>query len=394
MNPSVRFYLLRFRSLFSSPVHFSGPLLFLIGAYFCFAVALWAQNSDSQAGDANQSWTTTTESQNGDLNPTRTIERHTQSGNRTLDTRAVQLRGADGRFEPYQDIETETVQVDATTVRTTTRTFGRDANGTKTLVQVTQDEKHTLPGGNSNVVRSISNPDADGKLQLVQREIEQTTKTGENVEETKKTVLLPSVNGGLAPVMKVQERRTRGANDTVDSQTTTLLPDGAGNWRVGEIRKATQQGSKNPSLEERISRPDAEGNLSEISRTVSKQVENSSGEKRNTVETYSVDVPGTTRDGGLHLVERATTVQHTSPTGQQTTRQQVEQPNPGDPGAGLRVTVISTNAVRPGPSEVQGTQTIQMRDANGNFGTVSVDISKSTNIHAVQVQIAPSEKPK
>jgi hypothetical protein len=394
MNPSVRFHLLRFRSLLSSPVHFSGPLLFLIGAYFCFAVALWAQNPDSQAGDANQSWTTSTESQNVGSTPTRTIERHTQSGNRTLDTRSLQSRGLDGRLTPYQDIETETVQVDAATVRTSTRTFGRDANGARTLVQVTEEEKHILPGGNSNVVRSTSNPDADGKLQLVQREIEETKKTGENVEETKKTVMLPSINGGLAPVMKVQERRTRGANDTVDSQTTTLLPDGAGNWQVGEIRKATQQGGKNPSLEERISRPDAEGNLSEISRTVSKQVENSSGEKRNTVETYSVDVPGTTRDGGLHLVERATTVQHISPTGQQTTQQQVEQPNPGDPGAGLRVTVISTNAVRPGASEVQGTQTIQMRDANGNFGTVSVDISKSTNIHAVQVQIAPSEKPK
>jgi hypothetical protein len=363
-------------------------ILFLLGT----CSVLWAQASDS--GDANKSWTTTTESRSDDVNPTRTIERHTQSGNRTVDTRSVQRRGADGRYEPYQDIETETVQVDAATVRTTTRTIGRDLNGTRTLVQVTEEERHSLPGGGSNVVRATSNPDADGGLQLVQREIEETRKTGENVEETKKTVLLPSVNGGLAPVMKVQERRTRGANDTVDSQTTTLLPDGSGNWQVGEIKKSTQRGGKNPSTEERVSRPDAEGNVSEISRTVINQVETPSGEKRNTVETYSVDVPGTTRDGGLHLVQRATTDQRTSSTGQQTTQEQVEQTNPGDPGAGLRVTIISTSTVRPGPSEAQGTRAIQVRDANGNFGTVWVDISKSDNIHAIEVSIAPSQKAK
>lgn len=393
MSSNLRLHPLRVPSLFSSSVVHSAWLLsFLLAVCLCLNSGLWAQNSPNS--DANQSWTTSTESKNGGLNPTRTLEHHTQSGNRSVDTRSVQRLGPDGSYVPYQDVETETVQVDASTVRTTTRTFGRDANGAKTLVQVTEEDKRTQASGDSSVVRSTSNPDADGKLQLVQREIEQTTKTGANTEETKKTVLLPTVNGGLTPAMQVQERRTRGANESVDSQTTTLLPDGAGNWQVGEIRKTTQQGGKNPTTEERVSRPDAEGKLSEISRTVSKQSESPSGEKRNTVETYSVDVPGTTRDGGLHLVERATTVQHTSSNGQQTTQQQVEQTNPGDPSAGLRVTVISTDNVRPGASEAQGARTIQMRDANGNFGTVSVDISKSTNIHAIQVQIGPSEKTK
>jgi hypothetical protein len=50
--------------------------------------------------------------------------------------------------------------------------------------------------------------------------------------------------------------------------------------------------------------------------------------------------------------------------------------------------------VRPGASGAQATETIQMRDANGSFEVVSVDTSKSDNVHAIQVQIAPSEKPK
>jgi|SRR5580658_3785966 hypothetical protein len=379
----------------SGAARLSRLVLLATGAYLCFSIALWAQTSDSATGDANKSWTTTTELQSDNANPARIVKSHTQSGNRTGDNQSIERRGPDGQFEPYQDIEKTTVQVNATTVRTTTRTFGRDADGAKTLVQVTEEEKHTLPGGNSSVVRSTSNPDADGNLQLVQRQIEETKTISKNVEETKTTVMLPGINGDLAPAMKMQERRERGANDTVVSQKTTLLPDSNGNWQTGEVRETTtRQDGGNRSTEERVSRPDPDGKLSEVSRTVSKDSENAPGERRNTVETYSVDVPGSAQDGSLHLVQRSTTAQTTSSTGQQTTARQVERPDPGDPGAGLQVTVLTNDTVRTGPSGAQATQTVQMRDANGSFGVVSVDTSKSDNIHAIQVQIAPSEKPK
>ena len=367
-------------------------MLLASAAYFCSGLTLSAQTSDSQTSDPNKSWTATTESQSENVNPTRTIESHTQSGNRTLDMQSVQRRGSDGHFEPYQDIEKETVQVDAATVRTITRTFGRDADGAKTLVDVIEEEKHILPGGDSNVVRATSNPDANGNLQLVQRRIEEAKRTSKDVEETKTTVMLPSVNGGLVPAVKVQERREQGANGTVESQQTTLLHDGAGNWQVGEIRRTTtRQEGDNRSTEEQVSLPDSEGKLGEVSRTVTNEVGTASGEKRNTVETYSISVPGSVGDGSLHLVKRATTAQLPSSTGQQTIGQQVEQADPGDPGSGLRVTILTTDTVRPGPSGAQATRTVQVRDANGSFGVVSVDTTKSDNIHAIQVQIAPSK---
>ena len=370
-------------------------MLLALGVYFWSSLALWAQTSDSPTGDATNSWTSTTESQSGDVNPTRTIESHTQSGNRTLDKQSLQRRGSDGQFEPYQDVEKETLQLNATSVRTITRTFGRDANGAKTLVQVTEEEKHTLPGGDSNVVRTISNPDGTGKFQLIQREIKETKRTSADVEETKTTMMLPSANGGLAAAMKVQERRQLGANDTVESQQTTLLPDGAGNWQVSEIRQATtKEEGHDRRAEQRISRRDAEGKLGEVSRSASNETESASGEKRDTFETYSVNVPGSVSDGSLHLVERATTVQRTSSTGQQSTEQQVEQPSPGDPGSSLRVTILTTDTVRAGPSGAQATRTVHERDVNGDLGVVLVDTTKSDNAHSIQVQIAPSEKPK
>jgi hypothetical protein len=379
----------------SRAIRLSQFMLLAITAYFCSSLALWAQTSDSQTDEANKSWTATTDSHSENADPIRTTESHTQSGNRTLDKQSVQRRGSDGLFEPYQDIEKETVQVDAATVRTTTRTFGRDADGAKTLVQVIEEEKHTLAGGDSNIVRSTSSPDVNGNLQLVQRQIEETKKTSPNVEETKTMVMLPSVNGGLAPAVRVQERREQGANGTVESQKTTLLPDGAGNWQVGEMRRtSTRQEGDHRSTEERVSLPDSEGKLSEVSRTVSNEAATASGEKRNTVETYSTSVPGAVGDGSLHLVERATTAQQTSSTGQQVTQQQVEQANPGDPGSGLRVTTVTIDTVRPGASGALASRTIQARDANGSFGVISVDTTKSDNIHAIQIQIAPSEPPK
>ena len=199
-------------------------------------------------------------------------------------------------------------------MRTTTRTFGRDANGVKTLLQVTEEEKHSLPAGGSNVVCTTSNADFNGKLQLVQRQTEETKEISKDVEETKTTVMFPSINGGLTPAMRVQERRTRATEDTVESRTITLRPDGAGDWQVGEIREATtRQEGKNRSAEERVARPNLEGKLGEVSHITSRESESASGERRATVETYSLDVPGSVRDGCLHLVERATTAQRVSP---------------------------------------------------------------------------------
>jgi hypothetical protein len=371
-----------------------GQWIFLATALCIFSSAGLTQTPDSQSAPGNQSWTATTELGSNNANPTRTTESHTQSGNRTLDTHSLQRRGSNGEYEPYQDIETETVKVNSTTVRTITRTFGRDTDGHKTLVQVREEETHAQPGGDSSVTRVVSNPDANGRLQPVQREIATTKQIGKDVEETKTTVMLPSINGDLAPAMLVQERRQRGANDTVDTQKTTSLRDGSGNWQVNETRHATtRQDGNSRSTEERVSRLDPEGKLIETSRTVSKESEIAPGEKRNTSEVYSLDVPGSARDGSLHLVQRETSAQRTSSTGQQTTQRQVEQRDPGNPDSELRVTVLTTERLRPGSSGSQATRTIQALDPNGTLSVVSVDTTKSDN-SAVQVQIAPPEKKK
>jgi hypothetical protein len=326
--------------------------------------------------------------------PVRISESHSQNGNRTLDKRSVEIRGTDGRFEPYQDIEKETLQVDATVVRVTTRTFYKDANGTKALAQVVEEEKHTLPGDDSNVVRVTYNPDVNGRLQPVQREVVETKKTGQVLEETNTIVMLPSVNGGLAPAFKTHESRKRAANDAVETEKTTWFLDVNGKWQVREVRQATsRQEGTNRTTEERVSQLDFEGKLGEVSHVVTQESESPSGEKRRVVETYSIDVPGATRDGSLHLIERKTSTERSSSTGDRSTEQKVEQTNPGDPRSGLCVSILVDGRTVPGPAGEQSTVTIRGRDSNGKFGIVSVDTTKTDRIPTIEVQQTPAEKP-
>ena len=373
--------------------------LFVVIGTCLFGSSVFAQTSDSQTADGPpQSWTATTDLKSDDLLPqripARILESHIEDGNRKLDKRSVEIRGTDGRVEPYQEIEKETLQVDATAVRATTRTFGKDANGRKALVQVTEEERHNLPGDDSNVVRVTYDPDVNGRLQPVQREIVETKKIGKDLEETDTTVMLPNVNGGLAPTFKTHELCRRAANGTVETEKTTWLRDVNGNWQVNEVRQAvTRQEGADRTTEERVSRLDFEGKLGEVSRVVSKEPESTSGEKRSAVETYSVDVPGTTRDGSLHLIERKTSTERSSSTGERATEQKVEQTNPGDPRSGLRVTVLVDGRTVPGPSGEQSTLTIRARDSNGKFGTVSVDTTKADPIPTIQVQQTPAGKP-
>ena len=370
---------------------FSKSLFFAV-AYLLFCGCVLGQTPDSESGDSSKSWTATTDSKADSGNPTRTFESHEQHGSRTVDVRSLQTRGPDGNFQPYQDIETETVRVNATTVRTTTRTFVRDSDGQKTLFQVAEEESRSFPGGDAKVARTTSNPDANGRLQVIQREIQETQKTGPDAKETKTTVMLPDINGGLAPSMQMQEQQKRSGN-TVEIKKTTLLPNGNGSWQVGEVRQSTiTNGNKTRSIEERVSRPNSDGTLEEVSRTVKTESESASGDKHDTAETYSIDVPGAARDSNLHLVQRVTTSQHSTGDGQKTT-ELVERPNPGDPGAGLVVSTINTDSVSSGPSGAEAIRTIQIRDANGSVGVVSVDTTKSDSASAIQVQIAPS-KPK
>jgi hypothetical protein len=375
---------------------------FLLIVVLVFALAqLSAQaqdqgGSDSSTGDTSQSWTATTQQQlTSNENPTKTLENHTESGRRTVDNQSIQAMGTDGRYEPYSDVQKETVKVDATTTRTVERAFGRDSEGRKTLVQVTEEETRTLPGGEVKVVRTTSDPDANGALQTVQQEVRNTRQINPNVQETKRTILTTSTNGGLAPSVQTTDRETKTGEHSVAFHKSTSLPDSNGNWQVSEVREGTvKRDGKVQTKEENVLRPGTDGNLSVVERTVSKESENASGEKRETVETYSTNLPGTPIDGSLRLNQQVSTVHRQSENGTQSTKTVVEQRNPAQPSDSLQVTQEAIDIVRPGAAgTTRETQTLRALDPNGDLGVVSVDTRKQDNAPAVRIDIAPAKAP-
>jgi hypothetical protein len=195
--------------------------------------------------------------------------------------------------------------------------------------------------------------------------------------------------------MQIQQREKRSGDHTVEVQKSTLLLDGAGNWQIHERKESTiKEDGKERTTEEHVLRPGADGKLALVSRTLGKDSETAAGEKRTTVETYSTDISGSAPDGNLHLSQRVTVVKRARSDGAQATEQQLEQVNPGDPGAGLQVTTRTLDTVRPDTSGTRETRTIEVRDASGSFGVVALDTRKSDKVHAIDVDIAPQNKPK
>jgi len=372
----------------SQPEHRAvGPAIKLlaksvIAVIFCVGSVVRAQAQDAQPNNTNESRTETTVTSMANPNPTRRTESHANSGNRSVDTLHVEELDLNGRYQPVSEIQTETVQVNSTLTRKVARTYLWDGNGQRNLTQVTEEEARSLASGDAQVVRTTSNCDAYGNLQVMEREVADTTQTNPNAQETKTTFYLLDANGVLAPSLRTQELQQPGTNHTVERKKTTLAPDSSGIWQVNEIKESTiKQDGKNQTSEERVWVSDSEGRLSEVLRTVSKEEETLAGEKANTVEKYSTEIPGVTPDGSLHLDQRVTTVQKNN-SGVETAKQQIEQPNPGDPRAGLQVSAKTESIVQSGASGTHQTQILEIRDVNGTFNVVSVEARKSEQIPA------------
>jgi hypothetical protein len=360
----------------------------------------WAQEQSGSEGtidDSNASWTVTQSQQpSGTQNPTQVTKSHSESGGRTLDRQSIQRVGVNGGSEPYMETEKESVKVDASTTRTVERTYGRDANGRKALIQVTEEEKQSLPGGEINVRRTTSDPDGNGRLQVIQREVQNAKQISPGVREIKTTILNPDLNGRFVPSVQSEERQTQSGEHAVEFRKSTRLSDANGKWRVSEVREGViKDDGKSHTREESVLRPDEHGKLAVAERTMSKEAENTAGEKQETVESYSTEVPGSVADGGLHLNRRVTKSSRAGADGQQVSEEQVENRNPGNLNSGLRVTQKTIDIVRPAVGGgAEATRTLETTGSNGSFGVISVDTRKSDNTSAIQVDIAPVAEPK
>lgn len=349
----------------------------------------------AQDTSGNQSWTAVSQQglPGGVLNPTRTNETHTEADGRVVDKTSVERLGPDGRYVPYSDTEKESRRINDTTVRSVERTFARDSDGHRILIQERQEESRSLPGGERKVTRTISNPDANGRQQVVQREVEDSKQLSPGLRVTNTTLLAPDGNGGFSAAVQTEQRETKSSDGTVESKKSTLLPDGTGAWKLSEVRESTtKQDGQVRSKDERVLRPDSNGKLAAVEHTINRQAQTGAGERRDTTETYSTNVPGVAGDGNLQLVQRETTVQRTTSEGARSTVRQIEQSRPGDLSNDLHVTQEAIDIVRPGASGTADESHIILTP--GSAGRVWIDTGKTDNPSAIKVDTNTSTKPR
>jgi hypothetical protein len=348
-----------------------------------------AQICLAQDNSGTKSWSSSSRvgEAGGNFNPTRSTETHTESNGRIVNSTSLQTLGPDGRYVPYSQTEKESVRVDATTVRTIERTFGTGPDGQRVLIQESREETRDLPGGEKKIVRTTSNPDANGALQLIRREVVDSKQVSAGVRDTNTTVFSADGTGGMSAAVQVHEREMRNPDGSVAFNKSTQLSDGAGHWNLSEVREGTikSDSGAGSTKEENVLRPDADGKLAVVERTVSKQAGGSDAGHEVT-ETYSTNVPGQAGNEGLRLVQRASTMQRSTAGGGQSSTRQVETANPGNPGDGLKVTQQAIDIVRPGGSgSGEQKSTTVTFGPDGQVNTVVVDIGRTNKQAAINV---------
>jgi hypothetical protein len=349
----------------------------LLSSILCAAMGVSVLARNPQQSGTDESWTATTDTSLANGNPARTTESHTKSANRTVDKKKIEVLGINGHYEPFSESETETVQIDATTIRMVVRNFNWDGNGRRKLAQLTEEESRTTGRGDTRTERKTSISDLNGNLQVAEREIVSTRKISSNVEETKSAVYRPDSYGGFSQVLETNELKTHNADGSVAVTSTNRIPDGNGGWKVSDQTKTTiMDDGNNRITDERFSHSDLDGGLHETSRVLTKEENTGTGDRKRTVETYSIYAPGYF-DSRVHLQRRVTTVQRKDRDGE-TGEEEIEQPSAGNPSDGPRVVARTKYLVQQAGTGTESKKTFEARDVNGRFNVTSVETRKST----------------
>lgn len=342
----------------------------------CSVGILSAQNSED-SGRSN-SWSSVRESQfSGTVNPIKISVSYREADGRTVETQSLERMGTDGHYEPYLDIEKETARVDTDTMRTVERSYARDVNGGRQLVQMTEGQSQTLADGCVKAVRTTSDPDVNGTFQPVQKEVEITKQISHDVKQTTTSDFVLDA-GELTESFRTEQRQVRRGH-TVESRKTNLVRDINARWQTREVRQgiSTEDGTQRFE-EENILRPDSSGKMELVQRTTKKETTLADGDKQTITEIYSIDLPGVARDEKLHLVDRLTAVVKLGQNGQLSMQVKVENPNPGSPADGMRVTTQSVDVIAHRTDGIaHETNSVNGIDLNGNMGVVRVDIGTS-----------------
>ena len=176
-----------------------------------------------------------------------------------------------------------------------------------------------------DAVRTISSPDANGRLQVQVEETQQVVSTGDDEFAVQTVVSQLGPRRRLEPVRQLVQTERRRPDGTLELDRISYVLDGNRRWEAVERRTAvTRSGGEESRTEEEVYRSDFHRRLSLSERITSREWEDEDGTIRRTIETRSLNP-----QGRLQLAERVNTVRSTTPDGLVETVQDLEVRNQG-----------------------------------------------------------------
>ncbi len=259
-------------------------------------------------------------------------------------------------------VEEETIQVNPQTTRVVTRIYHDDGFGSRRLVSVTEETRTVKKDGQEEAVRTISRPDANGRLQVEEKQTQRVVSREDNEFEVQTVVSMPGADRRLHPVEQFVQTERRQADGTVELDLTSYVVDSNGRWQPVKRHTAVTRAVGGESrTEEEVYQADLNRRLSLTDRITSREWQTENGPLRRTTETRSVNP-----QGKLQLAERVTTVRTTDPDGSLKTVQDLELRHVGSGRMQLFERIVSSST----PGDETGGSTelrVETPDNNGRL---------------------------
>jgi hypothetical protein len=268
---------------------------------------------------------------------------------------------------PPVEIEIEKEQLDAQTTRVTRRIYGNPVNAGRQLMETTVEEIKKTPDGRRSGVRSTSRRDVNGRLSLVQKEMQEVVFSGADTFRITKTLLLPGMNNSLVEKAQVQQIEKRVGDKSVEIDRTRYEPGPDGKLNAAE-RRVSQNilGKDQTQTEEQVYRYDVNRKISLTQQVKISEWKDSAGQIHHQSESYAAGL-----NGKLQLDRRSTILQKPLGNQRQETTEVVEERNTTAPSEGLKVVLklIENNQVL-GPSQTERRLEVLKPDLNGGMQTI------------------------
>ena len=226
----------------------------------------------------------------------------TTATSKTGSVRTERAQSINGRMVPLEET-TERVIRDGP-VKVVERTRQRyDQDGRPTPPEVTVVEQESRPEGGSVVRSTTSRRDINGNIQVTERSIMETRKTG-TLESSETVIERPTVNGAMEPVEKRSASKA-GSADAFQQTATTYRRGAEGFYEA--VRVVTERQKRLGTTTDQTAEYEIgpTGALDLHSQTSRRTTKNPDGSETEIVDIFGKFVPGTVGTGtGLKLQER------------------------------------------------------------------------------------------